>query len=179
MDINRFSFNRNGDFGGERTLEEHVAHLEGLVEEKDKTIETLQSVIQALLISRQSNNEEKKILSVSERQPLPEEDKTINRIALCSELVRVLLDPDVFSALKVTPKLARGEKADKPRVYLMEDNSFLYFDEWGRLYARSANKISGGLARSTLKQLYQMRDYLPSPVLQASLLKTQFNAGIE
>ena len=117
--------------------------------------------------------------SVLESRPLPEEDKTVTRIALCSELVRFLLsNPEIAFG---TPKFAPGEKANRPRVHFVEDNSFIYFNEWGRIHVGQPNKTSKGvIARRQLKQLFAMREAIAeeSPILAASLLKSQFNATV-
>jgi hypothetical protein len=111
-----------------------------------------------------------------ESRPLPEEDKTISRLALCNELVRLLIELGKEIPLGASPKLFAGEKKGKPRVYLAEDNSYLYFDRWGRLVLGEAKMGKRTVAQRVLNQLYAMRDYLPSPIIQAALLKSQFNA---
>jgi hypothetical protein len=115
--------------------------------------------------------------SVPESRPLPEEDKTISRLALCNELVRLLIELGREMPFVGTPKLASGDKAGKPRVHFMEDNSFLYLDSSGRIHEGKSVKKSP-VARHVLKQLYAMRDFLPSPIIQAALLKSQFNAAL-
>lgn len=113
---------------------------------------------------------------VSENLPLPEEDKTISRISLCSELIRLTIELGKELPLGASPKLFTGEKKNNPRVYFAEDNSFLYFDKWGRLCLGDAQKSKGCVARRVLTTLYAMRDHLPSPTVQGALLKSQFSA---
>jgi hypothetical protein len=165
-------------------LRERIASLEGLVVEKDKRIEALQMALSKLLIARTVNAEAKPASEVSNAptsRPLPEEDKTIDRAALCNELVRVCIElgRELGDSWVGTPKFAHGDRANKPRVHFAEDNSFLYFDPWGRLLLGKPNETSKGrVARRVLKQLYFMREHLRSPILQAALLKTQFNVAV-
>ena len=173
-------------FPGSMAFEERLARLDTKVSDLQSTVVSLQSAVASLLATisgRESRPEIKAPVEAPkapESRPLPEEDKTVTRIALCSELVRFLLgNPEVAFG---TPKFAPGEKANRPRVHFVEDNSFIYFNEWGRIQAGQPNKTSKGvIARRQLKQLFVMREAIAeeSPILAAALLKSQFNAAVQ
>ena len=157
-------------------LKARIAQLEHTNAGLINTVETLSAII----AGKESRPEIKALVEAPkppESRPLPEEDKMISRLALCNELVRLLIELGREMPFVGTPKLASGDKAGKPRVHFMEDNSFLYFDKDGRIHEGRSVKKSP-VARHVLKQLYAMRDFLPSPVIQEALLKSQFNAAI-
>ena len=160
-------------------LKERLIRLENTVASLLNTVASFQAII----AGRDSRLEMKAPVeapSAPENRPLPEEDKTVTRIALCSELMRFLLShPEIAFG---TPKFAPGEKVNRPRVHFVEDNSFIYFNEWGRIYAGQPNKTSKGvIARRQLKQFFAMREAIAeeSPILAAALLKSQFNATVQ
>jgi hypothetical protein len=157
-------------------VEERLARLETDVAELKSTVVSLLAVI----AGRESRPEIKAPVEAPrapESRPLPEEDKTISRLALCNELVRLLIELNRETVFVGTPKLASGNKTGKPRVHFLEDNTFLYFDSSGRIHEGRSEK-KNPVARRVLKQLYAMRDFLPSPGIQAALLKSQFNAAL-
>jgi hypothetical protein len=158
---------------------EEIKFLKERIVELENTIVSLSTI----LAGRESRPEIKtpvEVPSAPESRPLPEEDKTVTRIALCSELMRFLLGH--LEIAFGTPKFAPGEKANRPRVHFVEDNSFIYFNEWGHIHAGQPNKTSKGvIARRQLRQLFAMREAIAeeSPILAAALLKSQFNATVE
>jgi hypothetical protein len=167
------------------SLEERVAQLERLAISSLNAAAALQGAVASLqnTIANQSNRSEIKVPleapKLPESRPLPEEDKIVDRYALCADLVRVLTDLNRETVLVCLPKLAHGDKTDKPRVYFTDDNSFLYFDKWGRIYPGApTRKCKGKTARYILGKLHEMRDFLPSHPIQAALAKSQFNAAI-
>jgi hypothetical protein len=163
-------------FPGSSSFVERIDRLEDTVSTLLNTVAKLQ----ASIAGRESRPEIKapvEVPSAPESRPLPEEDKTISRIALCSELVRLVIELGREMLLGASPTLAPGDKAGKPRVHFMEDNSFIYFDKTGRIHEGRSEKKSP-VARWVLKTLYSMRDHLPSPIIQAALLKSQFNAAV-
>ena len=152
----------------ESRLETDVAELKSMVVS-----------LLAIIAGRESRPEIKAPIEAPktpESRPLPEEDKTISRLALCSELVRLVIEIGKEMPLGASPKLFVGEKKGKPRVYFAEDNSYLYFDRWGRLVSGEAKSGKRTVAQRVLTTLYTLRDHLPSPIVQAALLKSQFNA---
>jgi hypothetical protein len=165
-----FPNGKNGHNGSSEieTLKERIARLEN-------TVAYLRGLIEGGLLNR----EKEPVAEAKEEKKAPEEDKIVDRYALCAELVRLLIELNRETVLVSIPKLSRGDKTDKPRVYFTDDNSFLYFDKAGRIYPGAPTlKCKGKTARYVLGKLYKMRDYLPSPLIQAALIKSQFNAAV-
>ena len=164
-------------------LKERIAQLENAnAELKNKNVSLLNTIaaFSAIIADRGESRPEIKAPVEApkppESRPLPEEDKMINRLALCSELVRLLIELGKEMPFGASPKLFAGTTA--PRVYFVDDNSYLYFDKAGRIYPGAPTiKCKGRTARYVLGKLYEMRDYLPSPIIQAALLKSQFKAA--
>lgn len=165
-------------FPGSVSFVERVDRLEATV----TTLLNMVASLQASLADRESRPEIKtsvEVPSAPQDRVIPDLDKAFNRSALCNELIRVLIDLDPEVRMGATPKPFYGAKKNVSRVYFVQDNSFLYFDEYGRLYAGAKEKKSKGtLARRLLDRLHEMREYLDSPILTAALTKTALNGFV-
>jgi hypothetical protein len=167
-----FPNGKNGHNGHSEieTLKERLARLEN-------TVAYLGGLIEG---GNLLNREKEPVAETKEEKKAPEGDTIVDRYALCAELVRLLIELNRETVLVSIPKFAPGDKTDKPRVYFTDDNSFLYFDKAGRIYPGApTQKCKGKTARYVLGKLHKMRDYLPSPLIQAALLKSQFNAAVQ
>jgi len=184
MNNNGFFYRSNGDFSDSVNEEDEIISLRKRVAYLEGENKALQDILDKLLASRQvsSGSEAFPTPSTPRSRPLPEEDKTLNRTALCNELIRLLLSLDPEVRFGVTLKPFIGEEKEIYRVYIRQDNSYLYFDKHGRLWSdtkgkgRNGEKKKGCLAHRLLNRLYILREHLEeSPIIQAVLLKGELN----
>jgi hypothetical protein len=159
-----------------KELRDRIARLEGTV-----------SALQDQILAVQSHLYSKSAASPSEdaaepepeRRPLPEADKILDRTMLCAELYKVIMSLDSETRFGLIPTGALGEKKDRPRIWLQPGNSYLYFDNWGRICAGTKNpKGRGNGSYALLQRLYEMREALQSPFIEAALLKSFENGFI-
>lgn len=100
----------------------------------------------------------------------------VDRLGLCGELMRWMFAMSDSAALG-HPKFSPGNRQGKPRIHFAEDNSFLYFDEFGRIHAGKPNATSKGvLARRQLRILFQLGIHLVDefPTLAAAIAKSSY-----